>query len=148
MLMTRRLSFILSLVTFAVTVSAQTNAPQGPKQKSSTATKTEAVRAVPNDALLQSANGWTFVKGEWVHPDGYKLSNGRILRTTARPGKAVPQAPGKLALENPQKLTPTAIASLENASRTAADKAATDKAAEKARNLAPRAAPQTGSNLF
>src|SRR5262245_60520777 len=146
--MTRRLSLILSLVTFAVAVTAQTTSAQESKQKSSTAAKKEAVRVIPNDALLQSANGWTYVNGEWVHPDGYKLSNGRILRTTARAGKAVPQPPGKLALENPQKLTPGATANLENASKVATDKAAAGKAAERARNLAPRSAPQTGSNLF
>jgi hypothetical protein len=93
-------------------------------------------------AIVQSANGWSYVKGEWVHPDGYKYVNGKVLRTTARRGKAVPRPPGKLALENAQKLTPTTVTAPATA-KTEAER----KAEERRKNLTPTAAPQTGSHL-
>jgi hypothetical protein len=92
--------------------------------------------------VIASANGWVYVNGEWVHPDGYKFVNNKVLRTTARTGQSVPKPPGKLALENPTKLTARP--------RSAADeaKAAAEKAAETRRkNLIPIPAPQTGTHL-
>ena len=139
--MKRRLFFLLTLVSFACRLPASPTPPPNPKQTSS---KSEKKGAAPtSNDVVQSANGWNYVKGEWVHPAGYKFVNGKVLRTTARLGKPLPTPPGKLALENPQKLTPVAAPVLDP-SKVAAQKAA----AERARNLAPRAAPQTGSNLF
>jgi len=92
--------------------------------------------------IAQSANGWSYVKGEWIHPDGYKYVKGQVLRTTARAGKAAPEPPGKLAQENAQKLTPKASTAPDSA------KTATEQATETRRkNLMPTAAPQTGSHL-
>jgi hypothetical protein len=92
--------------------------------------------------IVESANGWTYVKGEWIHPEGYKFVNNKVVRTTARTGKSFPNPPGKLAQENPLKLTPRATpAATDN--RTAAEKAAE----ERRKNLTPRPAPQTGSHL-
>ena len=84
-----------------------------------------------------------YVNGEWVHPDGYKFVNNKVLRTTAKSGKASsPKPPGKLALENPTRLTP------RNKSTTPDSATAAEKAAEQRRkNLEPRPAPQTGTNL-
>ena len=79
--------------------------------------------------------GWTFVKGEWVHSDGYKFVNGKVLRTTAKPGTAAPKPPSKLALENAQKLNETTMTDAEK------------KAEERRKNLAPSRTHQTGSNL-
>ena len=98
------------------------------------------------DRLIESANGWIYVNGQWVHPDGYKFVNNKIVRTTAKTGRAYPEPPGKLAQENPTKLAPrtksAAAPSPENV------QVATEKAAEARRkNLAPRPAPQTGSHL-
>lgn len=98
-------------------------------------------------ALMESANGWTYVKGEWVHPEGYKFVNGRILRTTAKTdGRPFPKPPGKLALDNPQKLTPqtNSVPAERTPSNT---KTAADKTAEREKNLTPRPAPQTGTHL-
>ena len=92
--------------------------------------------------IAQSANGWSYVNGEWIHPDGYKYVKGQVLRTTARAGKAAPEPPGKLAQENAQKLTPKASAAPDSA-KTAAEKAAETRR----KNLTPTAAPQTGSHL-
>ncbi len=139
--MKRRLFLFLALATFASTLPAAPTPPPNPKRTSPKNEKKGGAQTISND-LAQSANGWTYVKGEWVHPDGYKYVNGKILRTTARPGKAFPKPPGKLALENPQKLTPKAAPVLDSAS-----KAAADKAAERRRNLSPSAAPQTGTHM-
>ena len=139
--MNRPLFFLLALTSFAIALPASptpTPRPQHTSHKSEK--KGEEPKSVSGD-LAQSANGWTYVNGEWVHPDGYKYVNGRILRTTAQRGKAIPQPPGKLALQNAQKLTPT-TAPAPN-SKTAAEKAAEIRR----KNLQARPAPQTGTNL-
>jgi hypothetical protein len=97
--------------------------------------------------LIESANGWIYVNGEWVHPDGYKFVNNKVQRTTAKAGKTFPNPPGKLALENPAKLTPR---TKSDAARSVPEKAQSEaeKAAETRRkNLTPRPAPQTGTHL-
>ena len=144
--MKRHIIFLLTLVSFAVAgLASPTPAPKS-KQ---TSTKKEVKRETQatSAALIQSANGWVYDKGEWVHPEGYKLANGKIMRTTARPGAAYPKPPEKLALANPDKLTPAALASSSTSNKAAADKTAADKAAEKARNLMPRPSSQTGTHL-
>jgi len=97
--------------------------------------------------LIESANGWMYVNGQWVHPDGYKFVNKKVQRTTARAGKTFPNPPGKLALENPTKLTPPAKSagalSVPREAPTDAEKAAETRR----KNLTPRPAPQTGTHL-
>jgi hypothetical protein len=110
-------------------------------------TRTKSKNATSQKALMESANGWTYVKGEWVHPEGYKFVDGRVLRTTAKSdGRPLPKPPGKLALENPQKVTPqtNAVPADHAPSNT---KTAADKAAEREKNLTPRPAPQTGTHM-
>jgi hypothetical protein len=104
--------------------------------------------------LLESANGWTYVNGQWVHPEGYKFLNNKIIRTTAKTGKAHPKPPGKLAQENAAKLAQENSAKLAPRTKSAAAPSSEDAriAAEKAaevrrKNLTPRPAPQTGSHL-
>jgi hypothetical protein len=108
---------------------------------------TKAKDSGPSRArLLESANGWVRVNGEWVHPEGYKFVNNRVIRTTARTGKTLPKPPGKLAQENASKLespTKSKAPAATTDTRTPAEKAA--EAREK--NLAPTAAPQTGTHL-
>jgi hypothetical protein len=104
-------------------------------------------RDVARGRLIESANGWMYVNGQWVHPDGYKFVNNKVLRTTAKAGKTLPNPPGKLALENPTKLTPltksAGARSIPVETQTAAEKAAEARR----KNLAPRPAPQTGTHL-
>ena len=135
--MKRFLLFLLAFTSFAIALQAAPTPAPAPKRTSS---KSEKISG-PQETLAQSANGWTFVKGEWVHPEGYKFVNGKVLRTTARTGKAFPKPPGKLALENAQKLAPTPTPAPD--AKTAAQKAAE----ERRKNMAPRRASQTGSNL-
>jgi len=98
---------------------------------------------VPTRAqLLESANGWNYLSGEWVHPDGYKFLNNKIVRTTANSGKPFPKPPGKLALENAAMLASRPKPAATDA-RTSAEKAAE----ERRKNLTPRPASQTGSHL-
>ncbi len=98
------------------------------------------------DRLIKSANGWIYVNGQWVHPDGYKFVNNKIVRTTAKAGRADPKPPGKLAQENSarfaQRTKSTAAPSPADA-RLAAEKAAEVRR----KNLTPRPAPRTGSHL-
>jgi hypothetical protein len=97
--------------------------------------------------LIESANGWVYLKGQWIHPDGYKFVNKKVQRTTARAGKTFPKPPGKLALENPTKLTPPTKSgealSVPREAQTDAEKAAETRR----KNLTPRPAPQTGTHL-
>jgi len=96
--------------------------------------------------VIESANGWIYVNGQWLHPDGYKFVSNKIIRTTAKTGRAYPEPPGKLAQQNPAKLAPrtkpAAVPSADD-SQTAAEKAAETRR----KNLTPRPAPRTGSHL-
>lgn len=105
-------------------------------------TKNATDRGPSRAQLIESANGWVYVNGEWVHPDGYKFVNKKLLRTTARTGQSPPKPPGKLALENPAKLTARPKSAAEEG------KAASERAAEARRkNLTPTPASQTGTHL-
>lgn len=98
------------------------------------------------DRLVESANGWTYSSGQWTHPDGYKFINNKIIRTTAKPGKAPPKPPGKLAQENAAKLAPRTKPAAVSATEKA--RADAEKAAElRRKNLEPRPAPRMGSHL-
>jgi hypothetical protein len=131
--MKRNLFFLLALTSFAIALHPSAASAKSPKKNSSkTATATEVV---------QDAHGWSFVKGEWIHPNGYKFVKGQVLRTTAKIGQPAPEPPGKLALENPEKLTLKAPAPQNT--KTAAETAAEIKR----KNLETRPAPQTGSHM-
>lgn len=91
-------------------------------------------RIVPAPPLVE---GWNYVKGEWIHSDGYKYLNGQVIRTGARTHKRPPKPPPK-SLLNSVKIKPAP---------TPAPDSAAAKAAEIERNKRPRPAPQTGTNL-
>ncbi len=76
------------------------------------------------------------VNGVWVHSDGYKFVNGQVVRNSPQTHKAAPKPPTQAELNAAAKKGPKTPAQL-----------ATDKAAERERNLTPRPAPQTGSHL-
>src|SRR3954467_11200008 len=97
--------------------------------------KKTANRVPTRAQLLESANGWNYLNGEWVHPDGYKLVNNRIVRTTANSGKPSPKPPGNLGLENGAMLAPRPKPAATDA-RTSAEKASE----ERRKNLSPRPA--------
>jgi hypothetical protein len=140
--MKRSLLFLLALTSLASALQASPTPTPSPKHTSSKNEKKGGGQKTVSEEIALSANGWSYVKGEWIHPDGYKYVKGQVLRTTARAGKAAPEPPGKLAQENAQKLTPKASAAPDSA-KTAAEKAAETRR----KNLTPTAAPQTGSHL-
>src|SRR3954470_2825761 len=135
------LLIVASMAVFGTVLKAEPPARTERKSNSGDSTKTTS-RDPTRARLIESANGWLFVNGEWVHPDGYKFANNKVLRTTARTGQPLPKPPGKLALENPAKLTARPKSAAEEV------KAAADKAAETRRkNLTPTPASQTGTHL-
>ena len=89
-----------------------------------------APKSVPSPPLVE---GWNYVKGEWIHSDGYKYVNGEVIRTGAQTHKRPPKPPAK-ALLNSVKIKPTPT---PFPSSTAA----------RERNLRPRPASQTGTHL-
>lgn len=135
----KRNTLSLVVTTSLVLIAATLNAKPPAKSKSK---QTQTTQNIAPNALTESANGWVFTKGEWVHPEGYKFVNGKILRTTAKAGIAAPKAPGKLALENAQKLSQKPTVAPKTV-QTEAER----KAEERRKNLAPAAPRQTGTNL-
>jgi hypothetical protein len=140
------LLIVATIALSGIVLKAEPPAKNDRKSNPDVATKTSS-RDSARARLLESANGWMYVSGEWVHPDGYKFVNNKVLRTTARAGKTFPNPPGKLALENPAKLKPrtpaTGAGSVPKEAQTEAEKAAEVRR----KNLTPRPAPQTGTNL-
>jgi hypothetical protein len=134
--MKRTLSFLLAFTSLTFALQAEPTPAPGSKRTSHKNERKSGRQNASADEIAKSDNGWSYVKGEWVHPDGYKFVKGQVVRTTAIPGKAFPKPPGKLALDNAQRLTPTNAA---KDTKTPAEKAAE----ERRKNLEPRPAPQT-----
>jgi hypothetical protein len=140
-----------SLVIVASIALSGTGLKAEPPAKSERKSNSSETRTSNRDSagarLIESANGWMYVNGEWVHPNGYKFVNNKVLRTTAKAGKTFPNPPGKLALENPTKLTPrtksAGAGSVPKEAQTPAEKAAEARR----KNLNPAPAPQTGTHL-
>jgi hypothetical protein len=99
--------------------------------------RTLSRNAVPQMAPAPLAEGWNYVKGEWIHSDGYKYVRGQVIRTGSPTHKRPPKPPS-MALLNSVKTKPTP---------TPDPNSAAAKAAEKERNLIPRPASQTGTHL-
>jgi hypothetical protein len=138
--MKRTFLILLAFTSFAIALHPSPTFAWSPKRTSNKSEKNSGEHKATSAEIVLSAHGWSFVKGEWIHPDGYKFVKGQVLRTTAKTGKAAPEPPGKLALQNPQTLTKTAA---PERAKTAAEMAAETRR----KNLTPRPAPQTGTNL-
>src|SRR5471030_2955500 len=121
--MKRTLLLLLAFTSFAIVLQASPTPTPSPKRTSNKHEKKNGGQTANSEEIARSANGWSYVKGEWVHPDGYKFVKGQVLRTTAKIGKPSPEPPGKLAQENPTKLRPQVTSAPANA-QTAAEKAA------------------------
>ncbi|MEN3369914.1 MAG: hypothetical protein V7609_2057 [Verrucomicrobiota bacterium] len=122
------------LATLAAAVSLRgepTPSAESPKRQPQTSATPKVVSAPP------LVDGWNYVKGEWIHSDGYKYVNGQIIRIGSQPHKRPPKPPAKSLLDSVKiKPTPTPVPN-----------SAAAKAAERERNLRPRPAPQTGTHL-
>jgi len=124
---------ILSIILIA-TVAAPASLTAEPTPVTN---KTSQKNATAKVAPATSGEGWSYVKGEWVHPDGYKYVKGQVIRTGTQTHKSPPKPPSKALLDSVKaKPTPTPDPN-----------SAAAKAAEKERNLQPRPASQTGTHL-
>jgi hypothetical protein len=123
---------VLSSFISGVALSAEPAA----KKKSNRTTKKESTAVITPAKPLPE--GWSLVDGVWMHSDGYKFVQGQIIRTGAQTHKRPPKPPTRAQMD--------AVTKKNVRPQTAADIAAA-KAAERERNLRPRPAPQTGSNL-
>lgn len=123
---------VLTILVAAVSLHAEPT-PSADRTPSKNANKV-APKTVPAPPL---AEGWSYLKGEWIHADGYKYANGQIIRIGAQTHKHPPKPPSK-ALLNSVKVKPEP---------TPVPGSAAAKAAEIERNKRPRPAPQTGTHL-
>jgi len=140
--MTRNILRLTVLTTLVAAVSLhaeptpsadRTPSKNAKSQKPSTKTNA-APKSVPSPSLVE---GWNYVKGEWIHSDGYKYVNGKVTRTGSQTHKRPPKPPAK-ALLNAVRIKPTP---------TPVPGSAAEKATEKERNLRPTPASQTGTRL-
>jgi hypothetical protein len=128
--MTRTILLLISLTILAIPASLTA-------EPTPSADKPSRKNAAPKVAPAASAEGWTYVKGEWIHPDGYKYVKGQVMRISAQTHKTAPKPPSKALLDS-VKAKPTPAPD-PNSTAT--------KAAQKERNLQPRPASQTGTHL-
>src|ERR1043166_2261324 len=129
--MTRNILSLIVLTTLAAAVSL--NAEPTPSAER-TSRNSVARKIVPTPPLTE---GWSYVKGEWIHSDGYKYVKGQVIRTGTQTHKRPPKPPSKALLDSVK----TKPAPSPDPNSAAA------KAAEKERNLTPRPASQTGTHL-
>lgn len=137
--MIRKIVSLIMLTTLATGVSINAEPPPSADRAPSKKVKKDDKQKPPRQVIpapLQ-AEGWSYVKGEWSHPDGYKYVKGRVVRTGAGTHKSPPKPPSQ-ALLNSLKTRP---------SPTPEPNSAAAKAAEKERNMRPEPAPQTGTHL-
>ena len=132
--MTPNILSLIVLTTLAAGVSLNAEPTPSAERTSSKNANKVAPKIVPAPPL---AEGWSYVKGEWIHADGYKYVNGQVIRIGAQTHKRPPKPPSK-ALLNSVKIKPTP---------TPVPNSAAAKAAEKERNLRPTPTSQTGSHL-
>jgi hypothetical protein len=129
---------VLASFTGIVALKAEptpTPAPSNHRKSSKKIKKEARPKLVPAAPLPE---GWSLVNGVWMHSDGYKFINGQVIRTGTQTHKRPPKPPTQAQVDAVTKkkrgpLTPAEIAA--------------EKAAERERNLRPRPAPQTGTNL-
>jgi hypothetical protein len=128
--MTRTILLLILVATLATPASLTA-------EPTPSANKPSRKTAAPRIAPTPSAEGWSYVKGEWIHPDGYKYVKGQVIRIGPQTHKSAPKPPSKALLDS-VKAKPTPAPDPNSAAA---------KAAERERNLRPRPAPQTGTHL-
>lgn len=133
--MTRNILLLTLLAAIATPVSLNAEpTPSANKPPRKNAKKTDIT---PKTVPSTPGEGWTYVRGEWVHLDGYKFVRGQVTRFGSQTHKTPPKPPSKALLDSVKaRPTPTPDPNSPAA-----------KAAERERNLRPRPASQTGSHL-
>lgn len=132
--MTRNILSLIVLTALAAGVSLKAEPTPIPDRTSTNAKKVETKKP---PGALPLAEGWNYVKGEWIHSDGYKYVKGQVISVGAHTKKTPPKPPSKALLES-VKIRPAPSPDPNSAAA---------KAAEKERNMRQRPAPQTGTHL-
>jgi hypothetical protein len=122
----------ITVLTALAIAPAQADPKNSKKSSSKRNTQTRTV------ATTSVTSGWSYTNGVWTHIDGYKLVNGKVVRSGVQTHKAAPAPPTKAEMD--------AVMKKLNAPKTEAQLAA-EKSAQHERNLAPKPAPQTGSHF-
>ncbi len=81
----------MAFLGFAISLFASPTPTPSPKQGLTKSDKNKQNQeSITPEQLVLSANGWSYVSGQWVHPKGYKYINGKILKNncSARRGAA------------------------------------------------------------
>ena len=133
--MTRNILLLILLATLATPASLSAEPTPSPNRSSRKNEK--KADAGPKTVASPSGEGWKYVKGEWIHPDGYKYVNGQMYRIGAQTHKNPPRPPSRALLDS-VKARPTPTPDRNSPAA---------KAAEKERNLQQRPASQTGTHL-
>ncbi len=130
---------ILSVaVLTSFTGAAALKGDPSPTRNSSSSKHKKETKAAPKVVPAAPLKpGWSLVNGVWMHSDGYKFTNGQVIRVGNQTHTKPPKPPTKAEMEAATKNTRP---------QTPAD-AAAKKTAEREKNLAPRPAPQTGTHL-
>lgn len=132
--MKRNLLGVILLTTLALAVLLNAEPTPIPDRASRNTKKIETPKP---PAALPLAAGWNYVKGEWIHSDGYKYVKGQVIPIGAHIKKKPPRPPSKALLDS-VKTRPSSSPDPNSAAA---------KAAEKERNLRPRPASHTGTHL-
>jgi hypothetical protein len=119
----------------ALAITSLQAEPPSKKNSSSNKKETTAPKVAPATPL---ASGWSYSNGLWTHVDGYKLVNGKVVRSGVQTHKKAPLPPTKAEMDAAMKK--------KTSPKTPAEIAA-EKEAQRQRNLAPRPASQTGTHL-
>jgi hypothetical protein len=136
--MTRTILFLILLATLATPASLTAEpTPSADRPSRKIAKKADAEKPLKTDAGPKTGEGWNYVKGEWIHSDGYKYVNGQVFRIGAQTHKSRPKPPSRALLDS-VKARPTPAPDPNSPAA---------KAAERERNLQQRPASQTGTHL-
>ena len=135
LIMTRNILILILLATMALPVSL--SAEPTPRPDRSPRKSAKKTGAGPKNVAPSLREGWNYVKGEWIHSDGYKYVNGQMFRTGAQTHRRPPKPPSRALLDS-VKARP---------SPTPDPNSPAAKAAERERNLRQRPASQTGTHL-
>ena len=133
--MIRTILSIAVVISFAAT--APLRADPSPKSDPPSSKKHHTSKTGPKIVpVTPQKQGWSLVKGVWMHSDGYEFVKGQVVRVGTQTHKTPPKPPTKAETEAATKKSAPKI-----------DPAAA-KAAERERNLTPsRPASQTGTHL-
>ena len=126
-----RTTLSIAILTSFFTAAALAADPAPKKTTTKTNKKTNATeQATPARVTPVAPSRWSLTKGVWIHPDGYKFVNGRVVRTTLDRHKPVPKPPTPAELEAAKK---------QITSKTAAESAAKKEGKSAKITVTPRA---------